>query len=258
MEVRGITTGTIYRNRDIMNDNKYSLMNQEEALIDNDGDIVFSVRNISGKVSAHFRKDKTSNISRIGRREVNPSHNDCVNELHRALSQSIEIEIFTYLFKSKTEKENIVIFKNMKDSGYSFHREEQARIPFEGSCYIQPDIGGIAANRLFPSTAYPGIIVEVIRTHEPELETFRKLFELSRMNYLIIFYFIDESKKSSILNSFTANEEKISLRVSHYMQDRKLYKNGISKTFLCDGEVFEDWYNGFVKTYFKKAKEKIN
>ncbi|EBO9197612.1 hypothetical protein R259_22225, partial [Salmonella enterica] len=102
----------------------------------------------------------------------------------------------------------------------------------------------------------PNIIIEVIRTHYPERDTFQKLLELSKTNHHVYFYFIEEGNKKSKLNSLSVKNGILTLRVSHYLIGGQLYKNGNSYAPKDEKESFEHWYQYLENSYFTNAMER--
>jgi len=194
----------------------------------------------------------------LGKAENNLTHDNCVNYLYQQLkNQNIQKIMFsTYVFGEDKKYEEQVIFSPLNDSNYGWYKEADARIAFHDQSYIQPDIGGRDINRFFPRSAYPNIIIEVVRTHYPDKDTFQKLFEISKTNHHIYFYFIGEDKKTSALNNASIFNNALKIRVSHYLIGGQVYKNGNSYAAKKDNESFEHWYNYLKNTYFTYAMEK--
>lgn len=253
---KGTISGSEYSKKDILNSVCYLKM-QNEPLLDEDDCLVIPVRN---QTSPHYRKlGSPSFKNRIGRNENNPSHNECVqNLLDKLTSKEFDsIEFSTYVFEDEGSRIEQIIFVPLIDSNYFWFMENDARIAFSDETYIQPDLAGRDSKKFSPRSAYPNIIIEVIRTHHPELETFKKLFELSKSNYHIYFYFIAENRKGSKLNHIREENNIFKIRLSHYMIDGNLFKNG--KLFSCKKETqsFEHWYKFVKNSFFISAKEKI-
>ncbi|MEP8604606.1 hypothetical protein ABKW00_02020 [Enterobacter hormaechei] len=249
---RGLISGQKYSVDDI-HDNYLYLKMKGEPLIDNDDCIVIPVRN---EKSPHFRK--IGNVAfgtRLGRAENDQTHNKCVNSLYEELRNPkiTKITITTYVFNER-QKEEQVIFSTLNESKYGWFKEGEARIAFEDSTYIQPDIGGREINKFFPRSIYPNIIIEVIRTHSPDKETFEKLVELSKVNHHVYFYFIGSGRMSSGLNNFTVSKGELKIRVSHYLIGGEVYKNG-NPVNIRNNKTFDVWYNELNNGYFTFAKE---
>jgi hypothetical protein len=178
---RGLISGREYFEKDIFDPTIYPRM-KEEPLLDDDDCIVVPVRN---EKAPHYRRVGSPSFGRmIGRAENNPTHDCCVEFILKELTSSkVEhIKFSTNRFSKNGTYEGQVIFSPLSDSDYKWYMEKDSRIAFQEGTYIQPDISGRDANKFFPRAAYPNVIIEVVRTHSPELETFKKLFELSKTN----------------------------------------------------------------------------
>lgn len=255
MAVDGSVSGRAYTEQDIFTE-LYPRM-KEEPLFNRDDELVVPVRNAD---RPHFRRvGRASFLRRLGRSENNPTHNDCVLYLYENLSEAQnQISISSYIFAEDGSREEQVIFATGRNSDYRWFREGDARIAFDDGTYIQPDLAGRDTNRFFPRASCPNIIVEVIRTHAPDLEAFKKLYELSLANSMVIFYFIGDASFSSKLNHMKEDEGNLVLRVSHYMIGGQPYNNGKPILSLRDGEDLEHWHTFLSNSYFRQAKEKAN
>lgn len=252
---RGLISGRNYSECDIFDRTLYPRM-KEEPLLNNDDCIVVPVRN---EASPHFRRVGNPSFGRmLGKAEDNPTHDDCVNYLHDQLMNHDfqKIMFSTYIFEKDKKYEEQVIFSPLNDSNYTWYKEADARIAFHDESYIQPDISGRDVNKFFPRSAYPNIIIEVVRTHSPDKDTFQKLLEISKTNHHVYFYFIGEGRNSSILNDISVRNNELKIRLSHYLIGGQLYKNGNSYAAKKDSESFEHWYNYLKNTYFTNAMEK--
>ncbi|WP_200882991.1 hypothetical protein [Cellvibrio mixtus] len=250
--VYGIISGQRYFEEDIFNPIIYPKM-KDEPLLNNDDCLVVPVRN---ERTPHFRRiGNPSFIKRLGRDENNPTHDKCVRSLFDKLtSPEIDrIQFSTYIFGENREEQ--VIFKTIDDSKYIWFMENDCRTAFGDETYIKPDLAGRDSTRFFPRSAYPNIIIEVVRTHIPSPETFQKLFELSLCNHQIYFYFIAEGKESSKVNHVKTEEKILTIRVSHYLIGGKVFKNGEEYSPKRDSETIAEWYNHLKNSYFIKAKE---
>ncbi|MBU2918065.1 hypothetical protein KO505_08835 [Psychrosphaera sp. F3M07] len=253
---RGLISGRTYSSADILDITIYPRM-KEEPLLDDDDCIVVPVRN---EDTPHFRKvGEPSFGKRLGREENDPTHNSCVSYIFEELSKPEinSIKFSTNFFADDGTFEEQVVFGSLGDSDYKWYKEADARIAFHENSYIQPDIAGCDNKKFFPRSAYPNVILEVIRTHEPELETFQKLFELSKTNCHIYFYFIGKGRNSSKFNSLDVNGQELKVRISHYLIGGKLYKNGKAYAPQKEGETFKHWYNYLRSSFFTTAKEGV-
>lgn len=252
---RGLISGRDYSEFDIFDQTLYPRM-KEEPLLDEDDCIVVPVRNEN---CPHFRRIGDPSFGKkLDRTENNPTHDDCVNYLYDELNnKNIKtVKFLTFVFAKNGKYEEQVIFSPTNDSDFQWYKEKDARISFHEGSYIQPDIGGRDRNKFSPRSAYPNIIIEVVRTHYPDKDTFQKLLELSKTNYHIYFYFINEGNKSSKLNRLSVINNVLKIRVSHYLIGGQLYKNGNFYAPKKEDESFEHWYQYLKNSYFITAMEK--
>jgi len=229
---------------------------KEEPLLDNDDCIVVPVRN---EASPHFRRVGNPSFGKmLGKAENNPTHDDCVNYLYKKLTNHNfkKIMFSTYVFEKNGSYEEQVIFSPLNDSNYTWYKEADARIAFHDGYYIQPDIGGRDISKFFPRSSYPNVIIEVVRTHSPDKDTFQKLLEISKTNHHVYFYFIGEGRSDSKLNGVFEFNNELKIRLSHYLIGGQLYKNGNSYAAKKANESFEHWYDYLKNSYFTYAMEK--
>ncbi len=253
--VRGSRSGREYSEKDIFDPAAYPRM-KEEPLIDSDDCIVIPVRN---QGSPHFRRVGLPSFgARLGRSENDPTHNACVDQLFEKLSdEGIEgIDFYTYVFSDAGEREDQVIFSTQPDAAYKWFKETDSKIGFADGTYIQPDLGGRDSDRFFQKSAYPTVLIEVVRTHHPDEKTFFKLLELSKMNCHTFFYFIGEGKTFSVLNNFKTAGGRLRIRFSKYLLGGVLYNNGKAFHSKKSDETDGHWYQYVQNTYFRTAKEK--
>lgn len=252
--VRGTISGRDYSEEDIFDARLYPRM-KEEPLLNDDDCLVVPVRNEN---APHFRRIGNPSFGkRLGRDENNPTHDDCVKFLFDEMNDNniIKIRFSTYVFNDNRKFEEQVIFEPLHESKYLWFMENNCRIAFSDETYIKPDLAGRDASKFFPRAAYPNIILEVVRTHIPDKNTFQKLFELSKCNHHVYFYFIAEDRNTSKLNHLKVKEDVLNIRVSHYLLGGKLFRNGEEFYPQKDHESFEDWYRYLTNSYFIKAKE---
>lgn len=99
------------------------------------------------------------------------------------------------------------------------------------------------------------MIIEVIRTHYPEIETFERLQKLSLANTLVVFYFIDKRASGSKINNQKLEGVHLTLRVSRYMIGGELYINGKAVVRKKSEESFEYWYGYLTSTFFAQGMQ---
>ena len=252
--VKGTISGREYTEEDIFDPRVYPRM-KEEPLLNDDDCLVVPVRNEN---APHFRRVGSPSFgTRLGRDENNPTHDECVQYIFDELNDDEidNVQFSTYVFNDNRQYEEQVIFKPIDGDNYSWFMENECRTAFSDDTYIKPDLAGRDVAKFSPTSAYPNVILEVIRTHIPDQDTFKKLFELSKCNYHIYFYFIAEGNNSSRINHLRNDGQILTIRVSHYLIGGKLFKNGQEYYSQGENESFEHWYNYLRNSYFINARE---
>lgn len=252
MIVKGGVSGRNYSEKDIFDD--LYLEMKAEPLFNDADELVVPVRKKGG---AHFRRIGNASFgTQIGRAENDPTHNACVKYLNDELSSLLNkrVTISSYIFAEDGSFEEQVFFSTLPHTQYSWFMESDARVAFDDHKYIQPDLAGRDSSLFFPRASRPNIIIEVIRTHAPEQETFKRLYELSLANTVVAFYFVSVGK-SSKLNNFRRDAGVGKLRVSHYIINGEVYKNGQSFYSRRQNESLEEWYVRLSVKYFEPAKK---
>ncbi|WP_265535357.1 hypothetical protein [Pseudomonas saponiphila] len=257
MAATGGFSNRVYRVEDIFDQTLYPRM-REEPLLNEADELVIPVRK-TGR--PHFRRiGRASFGARLGRGENDPTHNQCVSLLHENLSsyKINRISISVYVFDDRGQYEEQVIFSTLAGTDYRWFMESTARVGFHDDRYIQPDLSGRDANKFFPTSSSPNVIIEVIRTHIPEETTFARLQELSKANTLVAFYFINERAEGSKINNFRVEDDHLTIRVSRYMVGGEAYVNGTPVFAQRPGETFSHWYGFLTNSFFadgmKQAK----
>jgi hypothetical protein len=253
--VKGEESGRSFTNQDINNKVKYDEM-ISERLIKDGVEYVIPVR---GK-TPHFRTLVSTRAIPIFITDKDETHNECINDLYDMLNDNNFIKFYINSFrkikvddKEVNEYKKIFLFEEKIDK-YQWFKEKQ--IHFSDGTYIQPDLLGRSLSVFAPTTIYPNIIIEVIRTHEPNKDTLKKLIELSMMNYIVIFYYILEDSYHANYNSYNKNENHI--RFSSYLINGNIYSNDFIKYgYLNELKNFNEKYNDIQKNYFKYYKDNV-
>jgi hypothetical protein len=181
-------------------------------------------------VRAHFRLKGARSGDRVGRGEPdNETHEGVIQELLDALNAAdSQITFTTTVFGD--ENAHLEIWRCPKGSTYQWVREPETRQWFERKKYIQPDLCGFDVSRRSAGPNNKSIVVEVIRTHEPELETWGRLVELSQTNHLVMFYFCHPERTGNWLGRMDAahpqTNQPLRLRTELYLLDGVFYKQG--------------------------------
>lgn len=254
MAAKGSNTGRTYQEIEILDNNAYPAM-RAETLLNEDDELVVPVRN-QGR--PHFRRIGALSFgTRVGQSEADPAHNKCVDEILGKLTATNGVELCVYVFDENGDRHTQVIFSTLPDSDYRWVKEGGARVAFSDGRYIQPDIAGRDATKFFPRSSCPNIIIEVIRTHEPDLETFKRLYELSKASTIVVFYFINDDAWKTKLNHVLNDANPFRLRISRYMINGSVYVGDSEKCERQKGERLEDWYLRLANSYFKFSKEVV-
>ena len=249
MAARGGISNRVYQVEDIFDRALYPRM-REEPLLNEADELVIPVRKTGGP---HFRRiGRASFGTRLGRGENDPMHNQCVSLLHENLSSDAinRVSISVYVFDDKGKYEEQVIFSTLAATDYRWFMESTARVGFHDDRFIQPDLSGRDANKFFPTSSSPNVIIEVIRTHIPEETTFARLQELSKANTLVVFYFINEQEEGSKINRYRKKDDHLTIRVSRYMVGGEAYINGTAVYAQQPEESFSRWYRFLSNSFF--------
>ncbi len=190
---------------------------------------------VNGK-SAHFRRKKEEKMgNQIGRSENKPDHNAAVDEILKGLSTNTLPLIFTSLHRYKRIEVNIDgettkvaepidIGNVIKIADYRWFKESRARIWLDAERYIQPDLMGCDSLRASPTPSAPAVVIEVIRTHPPEFETYLALKDASTRNHLVLFFFIAGKRINDELNSIELHDDFCEVRAQLYLKNGSLYQ----------------------------------
>lgn len=257
MPAIGQTTGYRYLEADIFKDAIYIKMMGEPLHLESAPEV--TVRPIRRKDAPHFRKDSRNLYStRVQVRESDPTHNDFIKYLVFELNKTkLKISCPTFDEDKTRHPDGQTLHAEMPLDNYVWWEDGTAcRIPTCNGRYIQPDICGRSTLSFFPAAANRSLVIEVIQTHIPSEETFFSLLNLSKYNFLVLFYFVAPgSRKTQYSQSFVKGTE-TKIRVSHYLMDGKVFNTG--------GEVLQsdrsdhDWYVHLTATYFgTPMREKI-
>ena len=145
-------------------------------------------------VSAHFRTVGGSTGKRIGSTETDTTHELTIGKLLDALvAAGSNVSCTTSDFATPSQHHEVL--RCLKFADYRWVREPETRQWFADGRYIQPDLLGYDANRRSAGPNNRSVIIEVIRTHEPETSTLERLIDLSSQNHFVVFYFCGPFKR---------------------------------------------------------------
>jgi hypothetical protein len=192
-EAKDVETGKAFQANEIADDHVYAQM-RLCVLVDGGETIVVPVRRTD---AWHFRRlGGQQKFTACKRASTTVEHGKAVAGLLDRLTEAKgDLRFVTYVFEHGNQgangKEEQPIFKVLSKSEYRWYGENQIR--FDDGKYIQPDISGRDIAKMGPGSANPGVIIEVIDTHPPEMETFEKLMSLSRSGYAVFFFLLKDT-----------------------------------------------------------------
>lgn len=193
-EAKDVETGKTFKANEISDDNVYAQM-KLCVLVDESETMVVPVRR---RDALHFRRlGGQQKFTACNRAPTTVEHGKAVaGLLDRLTNAKGDLRFVTYVFEDGDQgangKEEQPIFKVLSKSEYRWYSENQIR--FDDGKYIQPDISGRDITKMGPGSANPGVIIEVIDTHPPEMETFEKLMSLSRSGYAVFFFLLKDTR----------------------------------------------------------------
>lgn len=250
----GIRTGKAFTDDQILIPDKYYEMKAESLMIDEDK-LVVPVRN---KVRPHFRAISKGNfVDRIGRIDPDPSHNACVEKLLVHLSDK-RLRLLTNVFPDDGTRDEQVIFEEPLDIRYLWGKEAAVRIPVGYGKYIQPDLAGRDRRQFHASNRFPSVIIEVIRTHPPDFDTFFCLLRLSTQGHIVVFHFIGPGCVDSTYNRLTTIDDTICIACAYYLNGGSVYKNSESDKWMpLSDTTDEEWYGYLKEKYWGFAMKEL-
>jgi hypothetical protein len=182
-------------------------------------------------VRAHFALIGTSTGERIGRGERDDkTHERTIDTLLAALNAAgSNLAFTTTVFKKNNEHSEF--WRCPTGSDYRWVREPETRQWFPNKKYIQPDLYGFDDKRRTAGPLNKSVVIEVIRTHEPEEETYDRLVELSKVNHLVMFYYCHPNRSNAswlgmMEEADPATKQPSRLRTELYLLDGTFYKSG--------------------------------
>ncbi|WP_447594342.1 hypothetical protein [Stenotrophomonas rhizophila] len=154
-----------------------------------------------GTHRSHFKLKSGSGRNVSHKDQTDFTHNETidslVDELNRETAQPEQplkpIKILTrtktWIEKTLQERE---IWSSHCSSTYRFYKDPGTRLMLTDTRSIQPDIIGVDTTRLNRTKFNPSIIIEVVNHHWPEPATWDDLVALSKINYIVLFYFVSK------------------------------------------------------------------
>jgi hypothetical protein len=252
---RGQITGARYTETDIVNPSTYARMQMEPLFLEDDPDVL--VWPIRREGAPHFRRSSNAGSiyrSLVGRRETDPTHSRCVETLTRELCAK-RLRVWSATFDGESRDPQGFAVHGQGDDVYDWWQDGAAcRIPLSDGRFIQPDICGRSRASLFPTARSRSIVIEVVQTHLPEEETFFALLELSRWNYVVLFYYVAPGKLHSKYSWFRSGEHEVDITVAYFLLNGVVYRNG--REFENRTNSDSEWYQYLRATYFATPMEK--
>lgn len=232
---------------DFDTDEKYEAL-KETVLVDGDGYIVIPVRRDG---APHFRRlVGTGDDVLVGAREDDETHTRVIRFLTRLLNDCKgKVRIRTRLFKDNTTDSTLPILAAVDGGLFQWLMEGKARIYLDESRYIQPDIAGRHSGWFIGRPSQPSIVIEVVRTHVPDFEAFRKLLDLSRAGHMVVLFFANWHKWGSVYSQVNTDKKpNVELVVSHYLHGGEFHRCGKAKPRLAQ-QSDEAYYDHIKSTY---------
>lgn len=250
-QVVGQRSGLVFREADIFNNSKYASM-KSEVLIRGTDTLVVPVRN---KAKPHFRTLSAGLCrERVGQEDTDPTHKKVVTLLLDFLvKNSLVVTTKVFLEGDDKPSELQVLFDDSQKR-YSWVSEADARVPVGGGRFIQPDIAGWNPKMFHANARSPSVIIEVIRTHPPDTETFNHLLRLSEVGYLVLFYFIAPDGKDSKYNSIRVGST-VAIQCAHYLCGGSFFKN--ANRWDRSTRSDEEWYHYLRTAVFETVQSRV-
>lgn len=252
MPAIGRRTGITYQEPQILNKTLHQEMSEQALFrVESGEETDTQVRPVRNEKSPNFRKVRDSIFRNpVERRENDPTHNRCVANLVQLFAQS-PLRIWSNTFEDdRTPTPFGTTLFSQGPADYQWWQDGgHCRMAAGPDNYIQPDICGRSTEVFYPSGRQPNVIVEVINTHPPELDTFFALLDYSLYNHLVAFYYVAPDSDGSQYSSYRLSNGVLSLRVAHYLIGGKAYMNG-KEAERRPQETNAAWYEYLHRTYF--------
>jgi len=251
MPAVGQDTGNTYEEWEILDEHRHKVMSMEPLFrVDEHGhETDTQVRPVRNEKAPNFRKLRESIFVRpYEQRERDPTHDACIETLVNLL-QSSKLKVWSATFNDEGVRDPFgqILFSQGKPDYYWWQDGGPCRMAAGPGAYIQPDICGRSTAVFFPSARQQNVIIEVINTHPPELDTFYALLNYSQYNHLVIFYYVAEGANGSQYSRFDFQDGTLVLRVAHYLLGGKVFANGEERKPWNDARA---WYEHLRETYF--------
>lgn len=260
MPAIGSDSGKEYLDHEILMQARFEEMKGEVLHLPGQPEsVVVPVRNMN---TPHFRVLSAEPLARrVGPNEdADPTHKKVINYLVKQLNLRTTLQVSTYVFEEKIRTEQI-IFKATARPGApdpqvaAYKWWAEARIQLDVSRYIQPDICGRSNSDFLPLKGEKAVIIEVIQSHYPDVETFRALTELSGKNFIVLFFFAAKDGWGSDFSRFNVDVPGLmGIRCAYWLNNGKFFANGECRERA--DQTDEEWYVHISTRYFDSAKKR--
>lgn len=223
-EATGMRTGRIYSGHDLLNPLAYEAMCQE-PLIDDSTDLLVPVLR---EGAPHFRRLGSGAALRPAKRKGRSKrHDEWIKELLHLFNRAgAAVDFYTNFFDAGQQTHRRLL-SFPPHAARSWFAEQ--RIIFPDRLYIQPDIAGRDLGVFSPLGIAPNVIIEVIDSHYPEIETFERLIQLSSSAHLVFFYILGIAKnnrKQKFNELVEESDGSIRIRFTYALSGGNLVVNG--------------------------------
>ncbi|WP_286071344.1 hypothetical protein [Stenotrophomonas sp. 57] len=242
------------------------------VLFNNESQIVVPVNHPTRK---HFRALGQPSKAKLKGDPHDTNHDRCIAYLENFLKNagdSFEIVTFVPRFSAYIHKETgrpaaskgesktyelQPVFNAIAGSDYRWFTGPSARVIYPDGSYIESDLCGRATATFYPTRLKPNIVIEVIRSHPPDFDTFERLVELSKNNTFVLFFLIPENDDNSVESQFNRawRKHRLQLRVSFYLMDGMFYEAAvhIPDSGINRRAVYEQLVSGVLNTVRREA-----
>ncbi|HFF5941093.1 TPA: hypothetical protein ACGCFX_000233 [Stenotrophomonas maltophilia] len=206
---------------------------------------------------AHFKLKAGQPRMILNRDSADPAHNDAIKSLYDALTElGAKAEIYAVAWGTDNKRADFKLWEEHVASDYVWHCDPGTRMLMAPDLFIQPDIVGFDSKRMNRTLRNPGVIIEVVHHHWPDLDTWKYLKSLSAMHYIVVFYFVNHA---SGRNNYASKMERSGavnrLVASHYLKAGQFYKMGRVVAFCGDEDRFYQTCKRVALAYARKAFE---
>ncbi len=204
---------------------------------------------------AHFKLKAGQPWTILNRDSADPAHNDAIKSLYDALTElGARAEIYAVAWGTNNKRADFKLWEEHVASEYVWHCDPGTRILMDPGLFIQPDIVGFDSKRMNRTVRNPGVIIEVVHHHWPDLNTWKYLRSLSALNYIVVFYFVNHaSGRNNYASKMDCSGKANRLVASHYLKDGQFYSMGRVVGGSGDEDIFYQKCSRIGLDYAKQA-----